>query len=143
MGYSHGAGAFIGTLVSYVYMAWTPPIKHLKKKELLGNERFYRLLSENSNYIDPEVAVRIYLSLVIVIEEELRKHKFIRLPVLGDFALVRQKSRPAWVGRSHSVIDGMEVLKFYPKQDFRRHFNKRQRIQTLSHMPPPPINSID
>lgn len=122
-------------------MAWTPPTKHLRKKELLDNERFYRLISERSNYIDPEVALRIYFSLVAVITEELNKHKFIRLPILGDFALIRQKSRPAWVGRLHSVIDGMEVLKFYPRSTFREYFNKRQQIQMLSHMPPPPINS--
>ncbi len=122
-------------------MAWTPPTKHLRKKELLDNERFYRLVSERSNYIDPEVALRIYFSVVAVITEELNKHKFIRLPILGDFALIRQKSRPAWVGRSHGVIDGMEVLKFYPRSTFREYFNQRQKIQMLSHMPPPPINS--
>jgi hypothetical protein len=122
-------------------MAWTPPTKHLRKKELLDPERFYRLLSEQSNYMDPEVAIRIYLGMVMVIVEELRKHKFIRLPILGDFAIVRQKSRPAWVGKSHCVIDGMEILKFYPKETFRRDFNNRQTVQPLSVMPPPPINS--
>lgn len=120
-------------------MAWRPPIKHLKKKELLGNERFYRLLSENAGYIAPEAAARIYLGLIVLIGDELKKHKFIRLPILGDLALVRQKSRPAWVGRTHCVIDGREVVKFYIKEDFRRHFNKRQPIQPLSFMPPPPI----
>jgi len=120
-------------------MAWTPPTKHLKKKELLNYERFYRLLSESSNFVDPEAVIRIYLGLIMVIDQELRRHKFIRLPILGDFALVRQKSRPAWVGRSHCVIDGREVLKFYTKEAFREHFNKRQPIRALSHMPPPPI----
>src|SRR3989338_7202181 len=109
-------------------MAWTPPTKHLRRKELLNNERFYRLLSESSNFMDPEAAIRVYLGLVVVIDQELRKHKFIRLPVIGDLALVRQKARPAWVGRAHCIIDGKEVLKFYPKQDFRRHFNSRQPI---------------
>jgi nucleoid DNA-binding protein len=122
-------------------MAWTPPTKHLRKKELLDPERFYRLVSQRSNYIDPEVAVRLYFAVVAVITDELKEHKFIRLPILGDFALIRQKSRPAWIGRSHSVIDGMEVLKFYPRSTFREYFNKRQKIQMLSHMPPPPINS--
>ena len=103
-------------------MSWTPPTKHLRKKELLGNERFYRLLSEHSNYIDPEVAGSVYLSMVYIIVDELRKHKFIRLPTLGDFALVRQKSRPALVGRSQCVIDGFEVLKFYSKHKFLFYF---------------------
>ena len=91
--------------------------------------------------MDPEAVVRVYLGLILVIEEELRKNKFVRLPILGDFALVRQKSRPAWIGKSHCIIDGYEVLKFYVKENFRQHFNKRQQIQMLSHMPPPPINS--
>jgi nucleoid DNA-binding protein len=122
-------------------MAWTPPTKHLRKKELLDDERLYHLISEHTNYIDPEVACRVYLGMVLAITEELRKHKFIRLPALGDFAIVRQKSRPAWLGRSHCVIDGFEVLKFYPKESFRRYFNNRQTVQPLSVMPPPPINS--
>ena len=120
-------------------MATTPPTKHLRKKELLSNERFYRLLSEHSNYIDPEAVARIYLGLVMLIDEELRKHKFIRLPILGDFAIVRQRSRPGWVGRAHCVIDGLEVAKFYMKEDFRRHVNKRRKLQVLSHMPAAPI----
>ena len=105
----------------------------------MNSDRFYRLLSEHSNYMDPEAVVRVYLALIIVINKELQKNKFIRLPALGDLALVRQKSRPAWVGRSHCVIDGREVLKFYAKEAFRRHYNARQQIQALSHMPPPPI----
>ena len=122
-------------------MGWKPPLQHLRKKELLGNERFYRLLSEYSNYMDPEAVVRIYIGLVGLITRELEKNKFIRLPILGEFGLVRQKSRPALIGKSHCVIDGMEILRFYPKEDFRRHFNRRQKIQVLSNMPPPPINS--
>lgn len=122
-------------------MAWTPPIKHLKKKELLDDERLYHLISEQVNYMDPVACCQVYLGLVMVITNELRKHKFIRLQGLGDFAIVRQKSRPAWVGRSHCVIDGFEVLKFYPKESFRRYFNNRQTVQPLSVMPPPPINS--
>ena len=121
-------------------MSWSPPIKHLRKKELLGNERFYRLLSERSNYMDPEVSLMVYLSMVALIVEELREHKFIRLPTLGDFAIVRQKSSPALIGRRHCIIDGMEILKFYPKHSFRGYFNERQKIQALSSMPPPLIN---
>ena len=122
-------------------MAWTPPTKHLRKKELLDNERFYRLLSQRSNYMDPEVSLMVYLGLVCVIVDELRAHKFVRLPTLGDFALVRQKSRPALIGKSQCVIDGVEVLKFYPKASFRGYFSERRKIQILSHLPPPPINS--
>jgi nucleoid DNA-binding protein len=120
-------------------MPWTPPTKHLRRKELLDSKRFYRLLSEHSNYIDQESVARVYLGLVMLIDQELRKNKFVRLPILGDFALVRQKSRPAWVGGAHCVIEGREVAKFYMKEDFRRHINKRQPTQPLSPMPPRPI----
>jgi hypothetical protein len=61
-------------------MAWTPPLKHLRKKELMDNERFYRLLSQRSNYMDPEAVAMIYLALTMVIVDELRAHKYIRLP---------------------------------------------------------------
>ena len=122
-------------------MAWTPPLKHLRKKELMDNERFYRLLSQRSNYMAPESVVAVYLALTMVIVDELRAHKYIRLPILGEFATVRQKSRPAWLGRAHCIIDGLEVLKFYPRQDFRQFIRNGQKAKALSSMPPPPINS--
>ncbi|MBU6415345.1 hypothetical protein KGQ34_03875 [Patescibacteria group bacterium] len=121
-------------------MAWTAPTKHLKNKELLNEKRFYRLISQEFNYADPDMIFLFYMSMVSVIGEELRKNKFIRLPHLGDFALVMQKPRPAWVGRAHVMIGSREILKFYPKEYLRRRFNKRQGPpRYLEFMPPPPI----
>lgn len=121
-------------------MAWTPPIKHLKKKELLNAKRFYRLISQNCNYIDPDMAFLFYIGLVLAIGDELRKHQFVRLPHLGDMALVMQKPRPAWVGKSHVVIGSRAILKFYPKEFLRRKFSKQQAPPRFSEiMPPPPI----
>ena len=118
-------------------MAWTPKTKYLKRPELLNEKRFYRLLGQQSNYIDPDTALVFYAGLVGLIGEELRKNKFVRLPHLGDFALVEQKSRPAWCGRLHAVIGTREVLKFYPKEYLRRRFNKRQGFPRYGEILPP------
>jgi nucleoid DNA-binding protein len=119
------------------YMAWTPPTKHLKNKETLDSERFYRLLSEQSNFIDPDTSFLFYMGLVVLISDELRKNKIVRLPHLGDFALVEQRSRPAWMGKLHAVIGSREILKFYPKERLRRYFSKRQGLPRYSEVLPP------
>lgn len=121
-------------------MAWTPPIQHLKRKELLSEKRFYGLISKEFNYIDPDVALLFYMAIISVIGEELRKNRFIRLPHLGDFALITQKPRPAWLGKTHVVIGSREILKFYPKEYLRRRFNARQGPpRCLEFLPPPAI----
>ena len=120
-------------------MAWSPPTKYLKKQELLGNKRFFRLLSKQNNFMDPEVSFLFYAGLVSLIGDELTKNKFIRLPHLGDFALVEQKPRVAWLGRIHAVIGTREVLKFYPKEKLRRYMNKKQGIPRFSELMPPPF----
>lgn len=121
-------------------MAWTPPTKFLKEPELLNDKRFYRLLSAQTNFIDDETTMLFYTGLTVLIADELQKHKFVRLPNLGDFALIPQKPRPAWLGRLHAVIGSREILKFYPKYRFRRYFNKKQGFPRYDEiMPPPPI----
>jgi len=118
-------------------MPWKPPTKYLKNKELLDEKRFFRLLSEQSNYLDYDTSFHFYMGLVLLIGDELRKNQFVRLPHLGDFALVRQKARPGWVGKAHLVIHPRDVLKFYPKERLRRYFNARQGpIRYTEVMPP-------
>lgn len=118
-------------------MAWTPPTKYLKNKELLSDKRFFRLLSAQTNFIDRDTTFCFYMGLVALIGEELRKHKFIRLPHIGDMALVMQKPRPAWLGRAHVIMCSREVLKFYVKEYLRRRFNKRQGFPRYSEILPP------
>lgn len=120
-------------------MAWTSPTKYLRDKELTNEKRFYRLISKECNYVDPDCIMLIYMGMLAVIGDELEKHKFVRLPHLGDFALVRQKARPGWAGRLHVVISPRNVLKFYVKEYLRRRFNKRQLFRYTEHLPPPPI----
>ncbi|OGG53823.1 hypothetical protein A3H16_03570 [Candidatus Kaiserbacteria bacterium RIFCSPLOWO2_12_FULL_53_8] len=107
-------------------MSWKAPTHHLKKKELLNDNEFYRKLSSHWDYVDSETATRFYLEFVKLVANELKEHKFCRLPFLGDMAIVEQKSRPAWVGKAHIWIGPRFVLKFYPKEKMRRHFNKKQ-----------------
>ena len=121
-------------------MAWTAPTKCLKRKELLDEDRFFRLLGLKSKFVDRDTAFIFYMGLVELIGAELRVNKFIRLPHIGDIALVMQKPRPAWVGQSHVVIGSREVLKVYPKEHLRRYFAYRQGPpRCLEAMPPPPI----
>ena len=117
-------------------MAWTPPTKYLRDKELLNEKRFYRLISKECNFVDPEFTYLVYMAMVAVIGEELKNHKFVRLPHLGDFCLVRQKARPGWAGKLHVVICPRDVLKFYPKEYLRRRFNQRQIFRYTEHLPP-------
>jgi nucleoid DNA-binding protein len=117
-------------------MAWKSPIERFGNKELLSEKRFYRLLSEQMNYVDPDTTFLFYIGLVALVSDELRKNKVIRLPHLGDFALVEQKPRPAWIGKIHAIIGSKEVLKFYPKERLRRYFNKRQTVRCTELLPP-------
>jgi hypothetical protein len=107
-------------------MAWKPPIQHLRRNDLLDPLRFYKALSLQSRSIDPETCVMVYLGLVALITEELRQNKFIRLPVLGDMALAPQKARLGWMGRRQVRMPPMDILRFYPKDNYRRYFGKRR-----------------
>jgi nucleoid DNA-binding protein len=111
-------------------MSWKPPINR-ENKELFNQKRFFRLLSEKSNFIDPDASFLCYMGLVALVEQELRLRKFVRLPHLGDFALVEQKPRMAWVGKSHVKIGARDVVKFYPKEKMRRHFSLMQDPPTF------------
>lgn len=106
------------------YMAWTPPIDRRKNKELLSEDRFYRLLSKHCKYVDRDTLFHFYMGLVQVVAEELKQHKVARLPHLGDFGLVAQKRRVGWAGPQQVMLEPREVLRFYPKERFRRYFNK-------------------
>ncbi|OGZ66459.1 MAG: hypothetical protein A3C50_00145 [Candidatus Staskawiczbacteria bacterium RIFCSPHIGHO2_02_FULL_43_16] len=121
-------------------MAWKPDIGHLKSKELLNRRRFYRLLSEQSNFVDHDLALIFYTGLLVLVHEELRQNKFCRLPGLGDFVSMEQKRRPAWCGKAHLVIEPRQIIKFYPAERLRRYFGKRQGFPRYSEvMPPKPI----
>ncbi len=105
-------------------MPWTPPIK--RREHPINEKEFFRLLSAECNYIDECTVRDLYFGLVRVVKQELRTKKCARLPQLGDFGLVEQKPRMAWVGKAHALIASREVLRFYPAEYIRRYFNARQ-----------------
>lgn len=112
-------------------MPHNPPInlRELGKKGLLDTGRFYGLLSQKCNYMDEESVKTVYLGLVKLISEQLRENDVIRLPHLGDFALVPQAPRSQLIGRGRQFMAGMKVLKFYPKYAWRQYFNTRGKQQ--------------
>ena len=106
-----------------IYMAaWRPPINRRENKNLLNDKRFYRLLAEKCTIGDRDTLFIFYTSLVQVVTQELRRHKVVRLPHLGDFGLVEQASRPGWMGPQHVMMPRRKVLRFYPKEHFKRYF---------------------
>jgi nucleoid DNA-binding protein len=97
---------------------------------LLEHKRFFNLLAQDCiRFADRDTVYLVYMMMVGVIGQELRRHKVVRLPHLGDFGLVEQKMRPAWCGRMHVRMGPRDVLKFYPDYLLRRKFNTRQMLQ--------------
>lgn len=107
-------------------MAWTPPINRRENKVLLSEDRFFRMLASQCPQISRDEAFLLYIGMVQVVEQELRRNKVVRLPHLGDFALVTQKPRSGWMGSLRVQMGEREVLKFYPKERLRRYFNRQQ-----------------
>lgn len=107
-------------------MPHTPKIdiRSLVKSGAFDEERFFRLLSEENNYVDPKVVKDFYLGLVRVLTKELKQNGVVRLPHLGDMALVKQKDKIGWAGKVQRIICGKYILKFYPKQAWREYFSK-------------------
>lgn len=114
-------------------MPHTPPInrKELNKSGLLKEDRFYQLLASKCNYVDDKTVKMFYIGMVKLIVSELRTNKFVRLPYLGDFALIEQKPKTALVGKFRKFIGAIKILKFYPKIALRQYFNKMNDTGTL------------
>ena len=102
-------------------------IKELAKKGFTNEERFFRLLSEQNNYVDKETVKDFYMGLVRLITQELRTHGFIRLPHLGDFAMLKAKDRVAWAGQYQRLLTGKYLLKFFASEKWRDYFTGLER----------------
>lgn len=107
-------------------MGHTPKIgiAELKKKGFLDEKRFFLLLSQENNYVDEAVVKDFYYGLVRVLTSELKKSGVVRLPELGDFALLKQKDSPRWAGKTRYIMKGGYALKFYAKDVWRAYFVK-------------------
>ena len=115
-------------------MAYTPEIniRELKKKGLLDEKKFFELLSDECNYVGPDVVKENYLALVRVLTKELRKNGIVRLPLLGDIALVKQKPHMGLVGKFQTVISGAYSLKFYAARTWKAYFKKIEEQSGIS-----------
>lgn len=111
-------------LLDNMSMAIKKPIEILKlnKTGILAPDRFYRLLSEQCDYIDPESAKSFYIGLVRLLTKELRENGVVRMPYIGDIALVKQRSKWGWVGSTMAYVTGLYALKFYPNKSWREYF---------------------
>lgn len=107
-------------------MAHTPPIdlRELIKQGVLDETRFFRLLSEQNNYVDTKTVKDFYMGLVRLVSDDLKKNGVCRLPFLGDMALVKQKDRIGWAGQFQRMIEGKYILRFYPKETWSKYFSK-------------------
>jgi hypothetical protein len=102
------------------------PIKlqQLKTTGVLDEERFYRLLSEQCNYISKEDVKLFYMGLVRLATQEIRKNGIVIFPHLGYFALLKQADKVGLFGKSQVFSTGKYVLKFYAQEKWRRYFSK-------------------
>lgn len=102
-------------------------IRELTKKGFTSEERFFRLLSEQNNYVDPKTVQDFYMGLVRLITKELRENGFVRLPHLGDFAMLKAKDRMSLAGKYRVMTIGKYLLKFYPKDAWKNYFDALEK----------------
>ena len=102
-------------------------LRELNKKGVLNEDRFFRLLSEHNNYVEPKMVKDFYMGLVRHITKELKDNGVVRLPHLGDMALVKQKDHIGWAGQFQKIITGKYLLRFYPKETWRDYFTQLEK----------------
>ena len=108
-------------------MPYVPPIdrRSLLKSGILDEKRFYQKLSEENNYVEIESVKKFYLGMVRAITKGLNESGVIRLPLLGDFAIVKQADHSGLVGNTRQMLRGKYAVKFYANDSWKRYFNKR------------------
>lgn len=105
----------------------------LTKAKLFNDDRFFRMLSGRCNYVDETTVRMFYFGLIRLMVSELRTNKAVRLPHLGDFALIEYTKRKGVSGRHldgtprYVTLTKANVFKFYPKYTLKSYFNKMQR----------------
>lgn len=102
-----------------------------RDKGLLEEDRFYRLVSEKANYMDEETVKTLYMAIVAVIGSEIKANQAVRLPHIGDLALVTIPPRMGLMGKVRTFLAESKVLKFIPNEGLRRHINEYVRIKQI------------
>lgn len=107
-------------------MAHASPIdiREIEKTGAIDEERFYRLLSAENNYVDPRTVKNFYLGLCRLIDNDLKTQGVCRLPLIGDIALVKQKPHKGLSGGIQSILTGKYVLTMYFKRSWKDIFSK-------------------
>lgn len=122
-----------------------PPIKiaELTKTGVLDESRFFRLLSEQNNYVDTKTVKDFYMGLVRLITQELKENGVIKLPHLGIFALVKRKDCLGFGGKTvgsdtvrsvpiFKMLKGTYALTFYTNRALLTYFRKLKGKPGLS-----------
>jgi nucleoid DNA-binding protein len=99
-------------------------LREIKKTGVLDNKKFYQDISKRCNYISEDAVKEFYLALVRTVTAGLRENGIIRLPYLGDMALVRQKDKMGLSGNKKMFIEGAHMLKFYPDYALKGYFSE-------------------
>lgn len=107
-------------------MAHTPKygVREVKKTGVLDEKRFFMLLSHQCDFVEPKIVKKFYMGLVRHLTGELRKNGIVRLPHLGDIALVKKKDGMGWAGKHQVILKGQYLLKFYSCKQWRTYFSK-------------------
>jgi nucleoid DNA-binding protein len=102
-------------------------IRDISKSGLLDESRFYRLLSEQNNYVDAKTVKDFYMGFVRTVTKEMRDNGIIRLPHLGDFVLMKKKDSPGLAGKYSGMLVGKYMLKFFPSEKWKKYFSILQK----------------
>lgn len=97
-------------------------IRALKKTGVLDEDRFFRLWSEQCNYVDPEILKTYWMGLVRATTKELRASGCVAFPHMGMLTLLKQKTRGIW----KTKVPGRQwklVMKFILQDKWRRYFD--------------------
>ncbi len=102
-------------------------LREIKKTGVLNDKKFYQDISKRCNYISEDSVKEFYMALVKTVTAGLRENGIIRLPHLGDMALVRQKDKMGLSGQKKMLIEGAHMLKFYPDYAIKGYFSELGR----------------
>lgn len=105
-------------------------IKDIKRTGVLDEKKFFQDIASRCNYIDESAVRDFYMSMVRTITSSLRENGVVRLPHLGDLALVKQKDKIGISGRAYGVmVKGAHMLKFYPSYAIKQYFSEWAKTQ--------------
>lgn len=111
-------------------MSTKQPPEIREKRQLLGTERYYKLLTEKCAEaglnVSRDLVYLVHMTSLRVIGQELNQHGAVRIPYVGTIALVEQKSRPAWCGKTRVRLPARKVVKIYPHYMLRRTYNAKR-----------------